>query len=196
MKKNIAMRVASLVLMCTIVTSCFVSSTFAKYTSSATGSDTVTVAKWDININGADIEGMTANEEFAIFDTINNTNANGDSVAENMIAPGTEGSFTFAIQNSSDVKAKYSVSFTVDQSALGGKTIPFEYSIDGGDSWDDSLANVADTIMEIGATSNVTVKWRWAFESNADANDTAIGILAQNAKKITVNATITATQVD
>lgn len=196
MKKNIAMRVASLVLMCTIVTSCFVSSTFAKYTSSVSGQDSVTVAKWDININGDDIEGMTNSQEFAIFDTITNSNANGESVKENMIAPGTEGSFNFAIQNSSDVKAKYTVSFTVDQSALGGKTIPFEYSVDGGSSWENSLANVADTVIEIGATSNVTVKWRWAFDSGADANDTAIGVLAQSAKQITVTATITATQVD
>lgn len=68
MKKNTIMRIAAVVLMCTLVTACFASSTFAKYTSQATGSDIVTVAKWDVKVDG---EAFADNMTFNIFDTTN-----------------------------------------------------------------------------------------------------------------------------
>lgn len=191
MKKNIAMRVASLILMCTIVTSCFVSSTFAKYTSSVSGSDSVTVAKWAIKVNGTDAT-QTQTATFDLFSTIKDNDGTSEEtdVASGKIAPGTSGSFNLAIKNESEVTAKYNVGFEVE-----GATIPIEYSIDGGTTWKASLDNVAETQIAQGAIANVTVKWRWAFyvDSDHDTTDTAAGI---SAPTITVTATITATQVD
>ncbi len=191
MKKNIAMRVASLVLMCTIVTSCFVSSTFAKYTSSVSGSDTVTVAKWAITINETDAT-QTQSVAFDLFSTIKDsdgTSAEGDVKADR-IAPGTSGSFNLAVANNSEVTAKYGIAFEIT-----GATIPIEYSIDGGQSWKASLDDVAETQIAQGGNANVTVMWRWPFSTSAqqDTTDTSAGIAAST---ITVNATITATQVD
>lgn len=191
MKKNIAMRVASLILMCTIVTSCFVSSTFAKYTSSVSGSDSVTVAKWAIKVNGTDAT-QTQTATFDLFSTIKDNDGTSEEtdVASGKIAPGTSGSFNLAIKNESEVTAKYNVGFEVE-----GATIPIEYSIDGGTTWKASLDDLAETQIAQGATANVTVKWRWAFyvDSAHDTTDTAAGVAAST---ITVTATITATQVD
>ncbi|MBQ1452212.1 MAG: hypothetical protein IIZ22_06065, partial [Clostridia bacterium] len=48
MKKNVIFRIAAIVLMCTLVTACFASSTFARYTTAYNGTGTITVAKWDV----------------------------------------------------------------------------------------------------------------------------------------------------
>ena len=49
MKKTKFMRAALLLLVLTLITSCFVGGTFAKYTTSANGSDSARVAKWGFN---------------------------------------------------------------------------------------------------------------------------------------------------
>lgn len=204
MKKNIAMRVASLVLMCTIVTSCFVSSTFAKYTSSASGSDTVTVAKWAFKVGDDDIT-KTNTVSFDLFSTITEvgggaeTDVNKDSDGNLMLAPGTQGGFSFTLENTSDVTAEYAITFNVE----GGDDIPFEYSTDG-TNWVTTLANVSTTKVAIGGTATPKVYWRWPYDktqalsgyTGTDAGDTAIGIAAQTAATVEVTATITATQVD
>lgn len=46
MKKNKAMRLASALMVLTLLTTCVISSTFAKYTTSANGEDSARVAKW------------------------------------------------------------------------------------------------------------------------------------------------------
>ena len=50
MKKNSTMRIAALLLVLTLMTSCFVGGTFAKYTTSGHISDTARVAKWGVTI--------------------------------------------------------------------------------------------------------------------------------------------------
>jgi hypothetical protein len=46
MKKNKMMRLASLLLVCVLLTTSVISGTFAKYTTSYTANDTARVAKW------------------------------------------------------------------------------------------------------------------------------------------------------
>ncbi|MBQ4564451.1 MAG: hypothetical protein IJA58_08210 [Lachnospiraceae bacterium] len=50
MKKNRTLRAASLLLALTLITSCFVGSTFAKYTTKDDGTDTARVAKWGVTV--------------------------------------------------------------------------------------------------------------------------------------------------
>lgn len=199
MKKNIAMRVASLVLMCTIVTSCFVSSTFAKYTSSASGSDTVTVAKWMIKLNDEQTH-MTETVTFNLFDTIKDYDgSNEDNVHKtdgvvDRIAPGTSGAFALKVTNSSEVDAQYKINFTVSNT-----TLPLEYSIDG-KNWYSDVTDVATKPLVMGATETINVQWRWPFEVGTgdtlkenDANDTALGLTNTT---VTVSATLVVEQVD
>lgn len=204
MKKNIAMRVASLVLMCTIVTSCFVSSTFAKYTSSASGSDTVTVAKWAVKAGAEgselDISGSNQTLTFDLFDTINDTNGGADEtdVVDGKIAPGTKGSFALSVKNESEVNAEYTIAFE-----YAGVQLPLTYSIaiDGankGSSLDGT--SVGGTLTTVGqnlnTADNVVVTWEWPFEAvspNTNSADTALGIAADTAE---VTAKLTVTQVD
>lgn len=50
MKKNKFMRIASVLLIVTLLSTSVISGTFAKYTTEAEGSDSATVAKWGVNL--------------------------------------------------------------------------------------------------------------------------------------------------
>ena len=50
--KNYLMRIASILFIVTLISTCCVSGTFAKYVTSASASDTARVAKWGVSISG------------------------------------------------------------------------------------------------------------------------------------------------
>ena len=90
MKKTKLMRAALLLLVLTLITSCFVGGTFAKYVTSGDGKDTARVAKWGVTV--------TANgETFANTYTTDDTRVTGiaNSVVglnkAKVVAPGTKG---------------------------------------------------------------------------------------------------------
>lgn len=189
MKKNMIMRFASLLLVVTLLSTCAISGTFAKYTSSATGSDTATVAKWAFNVGDTDV---AKNDTFT-FDLFSDANA--------IIAPGSSGSFAISLNNTSDVKAKY----TIALEETNASNIPLQYSVDNR-TWEDSIAELtglADQAIGKSASATQTVYWRWVYEGTTDGahagqtdvTDTALGT-ASSAPTVTIKATITATQAN
>ena len=84
MKKNKIMRLASALLVLTLMTTCAISSTFAKYTTSTTGSDKARVAYWGFD-QGAN---TTLNLFSKTYDNVVG--------AEKVVAPGTSGNSSFA----------------------------------------------------------------------------------------------------
>jgi len=218
-------------LMAVVMTAYSVSGTYAKYTSTFTGSDSARVAKWafkigDITDTSAENAGTTFT--FDLFKTINDTkdgnketdvkdgqaNLAEGATGENIIAPGTQGSFTVALQNLSEVTAKYSLELTETNAG----NVPIEYSIDNGATWIiatevDGVRTIAFTgitdetlIMNAGADTTKTIQWRWAFEgkdsenyttgdnAQTDATDTTLGI--GGTATVTVDAKVIVTQVD
>ena len=178
MKKNNSIRIAIIVMALTLITSCFVGTTFAKYQSTVATSATATVAKWDIKAGVADDEISITGDEtvaFNLFDTVVDTYADGASdynqltnVADGRIAPGTKGEFTFSIKNSSDVTAQWKVDF--DGTDLKGVPIQFRVDPEDDDEWVDfedlegtDFANIA-----MNTTASVTIEWRWAFGDDVD----------------------------
>ena len=196
------MRIAAGVMTAALLSTCAISSTFAKYTSESTGTDSARVAKWDILFG----DGTTMSEKFD-FNLFNTTydDATSPSVKssndDKVIAPGTQGSFAVKITNQSEVKAKYIIEFSVTNT----ENIPLKFSVDNGTSWTDDLTdlNIADTAaVELGMTDSdksatYTVYWKWDYEdttdNNRDKNDTILGTAGA---EIQITATVTATQVD
>ena len=203
MEKNKTMKMISITLLVVMIALILVSGTYAKYTSSATGSDSARVAKWAFNVGGTDIASNTF--KFDLFKTIKDSDGNeeNDVVSANgdkVIAPGTSGSFDISLENKSEVSAKYGVKFTVSN----GKNIPIQFSTDG-NTWTDSLTNIAadDTKTKLApnGTKTITVQWKWAYEDTnedtketTDAKDLALG--TAGTATITVSAEVTATQAD
>ena len=104
MKKN-KNKIATLLLLAIVaVGSYFVAGTYAKYTSEIAGSDNASVAKWAWKINQEDFKSatdVTNGYTFDLFKTIkeaDTTSAETD-VDDDLIAPGTGGSFDIAITN-------------------------------------------------------------------------------------------------
>ena len=200
MKKNVIFRIAAIVLMCTLVTACFASSTFAKYTSQAKATDSAVVAKWDIEYDGTklDVVGSPKNITVDIFNDSAIAGHNANDINKQKIAPGTNGSFTIAqITNESDVVADIAVTAIVTNT----NNIPIKWSTDGS-TWSDefpSLATLSNTVNPggtLGPVEGTTIYWQWAYYESAaqDNDDTTLGLAAT--AQVTVDLTITATQVD
>ena len=72
MEKNKTMKMILITLLIAMIALVLVSGTYAKYTSSASGSDTARVAKWSFIVGGADT--VTENTfTFDLFKTIKDT---------------------------------------------------------------------------------------------------------------------------
>lgn len=198
-RSSMMVRLVAVLAVTMMFTMCFVGGTFAKYTSSATGTDSATVARWDIKVGGTNI---ATNDTFTfdLFKTIKDSNGTADEtdmspVDGTIIAPGTRGSFDIVIKNDSEVNAKYAIDYTVTNTS----NIPVEFSTDG-TVWktDINQLDVTDVAIDLGTNKTVTVYWKWRFEADnvteGDATDTSLGSAAT--ATLTVAAKVTATQVD
>lgn len=189
------MRIAGVMLGAILLMTCVISGTLAKYTSTANGSSVATVAKWSVQVNGTDIA-KNDTVTLDLFNTVKEADGTAaeDDVATGKIAPGTGGSFDFAIVNDSEVTATYSVLLT----ETNANNVPIEYSTDG-TTWGalSDLDAVTDVTIAAGASDNVTIQWRWAYETDEAGNtaDTALGT-ADTAPTVEIAATFTAVQAD
>lgn len=211
MKKNTMMRIAAVVLMCALVTACFASSTFAKYTSAAkTDADTLTVAKWSIQVGTDKTEiAVTGTQPKVTFDLFSTISGHHDGDATDKIAPGTWGAFNIdTIKNNSEVAASILVKVN---SVTNASNIPLKFyktmtpGADGAaPTFSDAITVAKDSLLvednEVKAGESVdatTIYWVWDFEDDRDVADTGLGIDAQTtAPTYTIDLEIVATQLD
>lgn len=219
MKKTKLMRAALLLLVLTLITSCFVGGTFAKYTTSKTGSDTARVAKWGVAI---DAKGTTFAKEYKT-DTENvvGTIANSVVSKNEVVAPGTKGEMAkIAITGTPEVAV--SVNYAADFKVVGwtvGDKFYCPLHIKVGDTLIDGTGftdvhafenAVSDAISKLSgkydAGTNLngarvpSVSWEWPFEVSTDTGaenpqtnekDTALGDLTvAPTVKLTVITTV------
>ena len=197
MGKNRTMKMILITLLITMLALVLVSGTYAKYTSSASGSDTARVAKWSFNVGENDIVAKDT-FTFDLFKTITDTDGKTETDvvsanADKVIAPGTSGSFDLVLENKSETSAKYGITYTVTNTA----SIPVQFSVNGKD-WTDNLANVveSDTDTKLDAnngTKTITIHWKWAYDGD-DTTDVNLGKVGT--AKLIVQADVTATQID
>ena len=197
-KSSLMVRLVAVLAVTMMFTMCFVGGTFAKYTSSGTGTDTATVAKWSFKVGETDIA-TTDTFTFDLFKTIKDSDGINNETEMNpvdgsIIAPGTQGSFDLVLTNASQVTAQYAIDYTV----TNNNDIPVKFSVDGGTTWTNDLADVAASdstkLAANSGTTTIKVQWKWDFNGSDDSFDTALGI-GGNAV-LTVKAEVTATQVD
>lgn len=136
MKKTGFMRAALLLLVLTLITSCFVGGTFAKYTTSATGSDTARVAKFGVQITatGATFAKEYATDDAGVAATIAKSVV---STGENVVAPGTKGDMVkMALSGTPEVAVRvgYTAHVTVSNWTVdGGFYCPITIKVKGED---------------------------------------------------------------
>lgn len=221
MKKNKIMRIASVLLVAVILTTCAISGTFAKYVTSGNGSDSARVAKWGVTVAG---NAETFAKTYAKTDDSFTVAANTVVSTEDVVAPGTSGDMAaFTLSGTPEVAVRVAFSGTLE---LGDKWVdsnsayycPIEITV-GGTTFKGTAYNSADEfeaavnakiatyskdyaanttdLSTIGADAPA-ISWAWAFTGNDDVKDTYLGdqAAAGNAAKISLSVTATVTQID
>ena len=195
------MKIATLMLALTLITCCFVGSTFAKYTSESTATDSATVAKWAFTVGS---DNIVANNTFTfdLFSTVYDLDAETDKVLTTddaqivndsegkvLIAPGCGGYVTVTLTNSSEVEATYAVAYTAAEAG-----VPLKWSAtNNGTDWTETPTNISATTIAAGGQATITLYYMWAFEGDNTA-DTTLGAAGTAAPSIT--AVVTVTQAD
>ena len=94
MKKNVMMRIASILLVCVLATTCGISGTFAKYVTKAESADEARVAKWGVTITGYIDENGVNQTTNDLFKTSHNDTVVSSETKVAVVAPGTDGTLT------------------------------------------------------------------------------------------------------
>lgn len=209
------MRAASGLLVAVLLTTCVISGTFAKYTTSAEGTDSARVAKWGFQ----DTSSITLNGLFNnVYDETVKSNTD-------VIAPGTKGEAKFKF-NYTDTTTKPEVDYKFTVSTEGSdcaKDIQdndnIQWKLDTGKwgTWTElkkSIEDLAGTTSktttykagnlpeQFNGTTEHTVAWQWVFDKDAvdtkgdkDTDDTKLGN-KEALDNVTLKISITAEQVD
>ena len=187
MKKNKMMRIASVLLVAVLLSTCAISGTFAKYATEATGTATASVAKWAVEV----VDKGQTTFAFGLFDTILDSDAGAENdVVATKIAPGTSGKFTITLNAKNEVTTDYTVDFTL----TNAKNVPIEFNVNG-QGWKSTLDSVSDTIALADAANfseDIIVEWRWAIGDNSGSDN----IYGDGLTSVTVAVEVTFEQVD
>lgn len=144
MKKNKIMRIASVLLVAVILTTCAISGTFAKYVKSGSGFDTARVAKFGVTVTG---NANTFKKTYAKDDT--SATLTGDTVVstEKVVAPGTSGNMA---------------AFTLSGTPEVAVNVAFKGTLDIDANWKDSsdayYCPIEITVGDTGRISSTTFK--------------------------------------
>lgn len=148
MRKNKFLRLASVMLMLCLITTCAISGTFAKYTTSATSTDAAKVAKWGVSFQiDTQLSGTYApTAELPTGVTMQYTVKAGTG---KVVAPGTTG-YAYKFTATGAPEVSYKATFALD---VNSKVI-FLNKVAGNDS--DVYRPVALTVKIDGETVNNT----------------------------------------
>lgn len=216
MKKNYVMRIAAVLLVLVLLSTCVVSGTFAKYVTAGNASDSATIAKW----------GVTVEANTSTVATVTEINGAAEAqvksaTPEVILAPGTAvaklADFTISGTPEVAVNVSYDADLVLAGWALSGGTYycPLEINVNGtvlvGKDFTTMAAFEAAVEAAIAALSDnyavdtnlstavaPQVSIAWAFDGGNDSADTYLGNQASIGNAPTVSLTIkaTVTQID
>lgn len=217
MKKNVMMRVASALLVAVLMTTCAISGTFAKYTTSADAQDSARVAKWGVTVSAAGDEAFA--EKYNDAADAAGTKVVSNVSGEDVLAPGTNGTLG-GITISGTTEVMVDVEVTANLTLTGWEIAGVEYcplvftvgsteiKIDGSTiktvaELEAAVEKVFTDLSKNDVAANadladaVSVSWRWDY-STSDENDEKDTDLAElaTAPTIAFECSVTVTQVD
>ena len=182
----------------TVVSSCMVGGTLAKYTTTATGTGSAIVAKWAPSFQDGDGNAFTDSTVVSLKDTT----VDPKTVADGKIAPGTAGSFSVKVGRGA-TEVGFSYTITISEVNNMPKNLKF-YDEDGTteltavDGVYTLTPNENTVAADATTEKTITVNWKWPYKADgADptANDTDDSSDGASAATMTFKVNITATQV-
>ncbi|MDR1805996.1 MAG: hypothetical protein LBQ80_04405 [Clostridium sp.] len=215
MRKNRTLRLAAILLVVVLITTCAFTGTLAKYTVGGTlSTQQARVGAFRVDINGADVAAgesidpttvlLPLKEADSSVDEEDFYQLNGDVI----IFPGSGNTLPLEVVNYSEVPVTADLeisSFTLPIYTGTNKagdtvtaTIPVEISFNGGASWvalSSIIAGYSFTQVELDAYDGTTadsvtfdIQWRWSFEADGsgDYDDGTANIAGQTDAKDTI----------
>lgn len=192
-RNNKFMRASGILLVLTLITSCFVGGTFAKYVTEGEGKDSARVAKWGVEV---EVTGDGFHTTYGKDDTNSNVGSNTVISADgNVVAPGTRGTFVgveisgkpevaVEIKTTADVELSgwnvgpdgefyCPLKFTIGNQTING--LDYSKSTSGGEnSFQAAIKKAIEdaTTQEVDAGTDlskigesITYSWEWPFEN-------------------------------
>ena len=181
MKKNAMLKIAAVLLVAVLLTTCAISSTFAKYvTSDADKLDSARVAKWGVAVNVTTAD---------LFLTEYNGGTEADAPAK-VIAPGTTNSVTLnsVVTGTPEVTGKITYSVKIAVANFPDDDIPTTLTFKAGETTLDAATyvNTDDYVKlpdgfditfdpgdDLSAKDTLTISWNWALEGDDEADTKA-----------------------
>lgn len=211
MKKNklfIAGLVTVFIALCSLT---LVSSTWAKYTSTASGQDSARVARWGFSTTSVNIDNLFKQAyDSSVQSTVD------------VIAPGTSNSVLIVFEPTGGApevsyRLSYEVDFVFENEDLKtklDKNSSFEWTIQiennsnlfvyqKVEDFEKALESLSADYEpgELPNSGRITIGWRWDFDGplnnfENDALDTELGNYAEELKTVKLTIKVTATQID
>lgn len=166
-------RLGVLALTLTMVSTCLMGGTMARYVTEVTGTASASVAAWKFNVNDTTSEKSTFSD-IALGSTANRASYDAKGIADKVIAPGTTGSFEIIIDGTG---SEVGVDYTVKIAAASGTTLPADltFKVDGTAYilGNDVNGTIDYSVAENAMKKTLTVTWDWAFgeSDDKDTND-------------------------
>ncbi len=223
MRTNKPMRAATALMALTMITSCFVGGTFAKYLTTTSGNDSARVAYWGFNVT----EKTDLDLFDATYDEGNVARSSNDTSTEvvNLIAPGTskKTTFKFVNANAQAPEVAYTLEINADGVITDELEAQLEFYLDDENKTNPlTMAGLVDAIEALageGATegkldyvagaipaafasdSEHTIEWEWTIggvDDNGQGDDNHLGNEAFTADldQLSLAITVTAEQID
>ena len=199
--KNRTLRISLILAILTLVTSCFMGSTFAKYVTNTRGTDTARVAKFGVVITQTTAFDEAFAQSYATDDSVYSgsiansvvTNPSGDG--KDLVAPGTTGFIGVSIAGTPEVAVKVEYVLTgtdnikytdSDVITINGSEYPIKWTLTNNTTSAKVVENV--TLEELKTAvdglsaeygpnedlaASYTITWAWAFEQGATAEEKA-----------------------
>ena len=205
MKKNVMLKIAAVLLVAVLLSTCAISATFAKYTTGVKDvySDSARVAKWGVEVD------TTANSTVNLFsDKYADGAMSALSTGDLVVAPGTEGSISLDSVVSGTPEVSGEIQYTVKVTYTGfAKGCPVEVKV-GTATVDPATAVEGVATVTVPAASfepgddlatkdALDISWKWDFFDTADQDviDTEYGNNPKaNTIKIDVSVVVVQTQ--
>lgn len=152
MKKKLILLVVLSIILCLF----FVQESLAKYITAADETANISIARWKILVNDEDIR-----DENAVNTVINPVFLGNDNIAENIIAPTSEGYFDLIIDaREADVSFKYKISMSVNQNSSVKDLVATKYVVNGGEpiTMDINNQTIENTVLYGNNNSTINIR--------------------------------------
>jgi hypothetical protein len=179
MKKNAMLKIAAILMVAVLLTTCAISSTFAKYVTTGSGSATARVAKFGLNV-AVTVDGF--DDVYATDDTnVKATIANSVDAEDDkdVLAPGTTKSIVVdnTVTGKAEVAVKLETTFVFSQEGFSESYFPVYFTIGENTYKHKSIdaENGYETISELFTAVQNAAKISENYAANAtiDAKDTS-----------------------